>query len=127
MPLTPQDVRNKEFSSQKGLRKGYDEDEVDAFLDEVEAELARLIGENSDLRSRVQTLQQQLAAAQSARPERTAAPPPVAVPQGEPVEQAALRTLQMAQRTADQTVAEARSEAEKITAEARSRAAALER
>ena len=36
MPLTPEDVRNKQFRTVR-LREGYDEDEVDAFLDEVEA------------------------------------------------------------------------------------------
>src|SRR5437879_169748 len=41
MPLTPEDVRNKQFSTVR-LREGYDMDEVDAFLDEVEAELTRL-------------------------------------------------------------------------------------
>ena len=35
MPLTPADVRNKQFSTTR-LRPGYDEEEVDAFLDEVE-------------------------------------------------------------------------------------------
>ena len=40
MPLTPEDVRNKQFTTVR-LREGYDEDEVDAFLDEVEAELTR--------------------------------------------------------------------------------------
>ena len=42
MPLTPADVRNKQFSTTR-LRPGYDEEEVDAFLDEVESELDRLI------------------------------------------------------------------------------------
>src|ERR1700675_2728639 len=48
MPLTPADVRNKQFSTTR-LRPGYDEEEVDAFLDEVEAELDRLIQENEEL------------------------------------------------------------------------------
>src|SRR5438874_146567 len=50
MPLTPEDVQNKRFSTVR-FKEGYDEEEVDAFLDEVEAELRRLLGENSDLRS----------------------------------------------------------------------------
>ena len=48
MPLTPEDVRNKQFSTVR-LREGYDMDEVDAFLDEVEAELTRLGRDNEDL------------------------------------------------------------------------------
>src|SRR3954451_1684196 len=50
MPLTPEDVQNKRFSTVR-FKEGYDEEEVDAFLDEVEAELRRLLGENTDLRS----------------------------------------------------------------------------
>jgi DivIVA domain-containing protein len=52
MPLTPAEVRNKQFSTTR-LRPGYDEEEVDAFLDEVEAELHRLLQENEELRSKL--------------------------------------------------------------------------
>src|SRR6516165_8045322 len=52
MPLTPADVRNKQFSTTR-LRPGYDEEEVDAFLDEIEAELDRLIQENEELRAKL--------------------------------------------------------------------------
>ena len=52
MPLTPADVRNKQFSTTR-LRPGYDEEEVDAFLDEVESELDRLIQENEELRAKL--------------------------------------------------------------------------
>ncbi|ADP80420.1 DivIVA domain-containing protein [Pseudofrankia inefficax] len=49
MALTPQDVQNKVFSPTR-FRTGYNEDEVDTFLDEVEAELTRLLDENADVR-----------------------------------------------------------------------------
>src|ERR1700684_924925 len=52
MPLTPADVRNKQFSTTR-LRRGYDEEEVDAYLDEVEVELDRLIQENEELRAKL--------------------------------------------------------------------------
>jgi len=52
MPLTPEDVSKKRFTPVR-LREGYDMGEVDAFLDEVEAELERLIKENDDLRSKL--------------------------------------------------------------------------
>ncbi|MEJ7702367.1 MAG: DivIVA domain-containing protein [Geodermatophilaceae bacterium] len=52
MPLTPADVHNVAFKKPPIGKRGYDEDEVDAFLDLVEAEFARLIEENADLRSR---------------------------------------------------------------------------
>src|SRR3954447_5029289 len=72
MPLTPEDVSNKRFTPVR-LREGYDMGEVDQFLDEVEAELARLTKENDDLRSK-------LSAAQGGAPavtERAPEPPKV--------------------------------------------------
>src|SRR6266508_3851145 len=50
MPLTPADVHNVAFKKPPIGKRGYDEEEVDAFLDEVERELARLIEENTELR-----------------------------------------------------------------------------
>jgi DivIVA domain-containing protein len=124
MPLTPEDVRNKQFTTVR-LREGYDEDEVDAFLDEVEAELTRLYKESADLRA-------QLATAQS-RPQSKSAPPVPAAPGREaaPVQaaasagdgaDAATRILQLAQRTADEAVSEARSKSDRIINEARGQA-----
>jgi DivIVA domain-containing protein len=52
MPLTPEDVVNKRFQPTK-FREGYDQDEVDDFLDEIVVELRRLNHENEDLRSRL--------------------------------------------------------------------------
>ena len=54
MPLTPADVHNVAFKKPPIGKRGYDEEEVDAFLDEVERELARLIEENQDLRAQVE-------------------------------------------------------------------------
>ncbi len=50
MPLTPQEVASKVFGPTR-MRRGYDENEVDAFLDSVEAELTRLNTENERLRA----------------------------------------------------------------------------
>ena len=63
MPLTPADVANVAFSKPPIGKRGYHEDEVDAFLDLLEAELARLIEENNDLRNQVEQLDQQQRAA----------------------------------------------------------------
>jgi DivIVA domain-containing protein len=52
MALTPEDVVNKRFQPTK-FREGYDQDEVDDFLDEVVVELRRLGQENEELRQRV--------------------------------------------------------------------------
>jgi len=52
MALTPEDVVNKRFQPTK-FREGYDQDEVDDFLDEVVVELRRLNQENEELRARL--------------------------------------------------------------------------
>ena len=49
MALTPEDVVNKRFQPTK-FREGYDQDEVDDFLDEIVLELRRLNLENDDLK-----------------------------------------------------------------------------
>ncbi|MGH8962926.1 MAG: DivIVA domain-containing protein [Jatrophihabitantaceae bacterium] len=53
MPLTPAEVHNVAFKKPPIGKRGYDEEEVDAFLDIVEVELSRLIEENNDLRARL--------------------------------------------------------------------------
>lgn len=52
MTLTPEDVVNKRFQPTK-FREGYDQDEVDDFLDEIVVELRRLTQDNDDLRQRL--------------------------------------------------------------------------
>jgi len=75
MPLTPADVHNVAFSKPPIGKRGYNEDEVDAFLDLVEAELARLIEENEDLREQVAQLEQRLGDAQADLEEARSRPP----------------------------------------------------
>ncbi|MBW8805971.1 MAG: hypothetical protein AUG49_26625 [Catenulispora sp. 13_1_20CM_3_70_7] len=147
MPLTPEDVHNKQFTTVR-LREGYDEEEVDAFLDEVEAELTRLIRENEELRAKLAAATRAAASAAAApvpmrreptpipaplpAPVPAQLPAPLPVPQAPQFQQApggdsAARVLALAQQTADQAIAEARNEANKIVGEARSRADGLER
>ncbi|MDQ6739554.1 MAG: DivIVA domain-containing protein [Actinomycetota bacterium] len=52
MALTPEDVVNKRFQPTK-FREGYDQDEVDDFLDEIVVELRRLTQENEELRKKL--------------------------------------------------------------------------
>ena len=154
MPLTPEDVSNKRFTPVR-LREGYDMGEVDQFLDEVEAELARLTKENEDLRARLASAQsggdtgQQPAAAAAPAPEKPQekapepapapepTPAPVAAAAATPVEtirvetvpqasNAAARLLELATRNADELVDEAKNDADKIIGEARTKAERLE-
>jgi DivIVA domain-containing protein len=60
MPLTPEDVVNKRFQPTK-FREGYDQDEVDDFLDEIVIEMRRISQENDDLRQRLLASEARLA------------------------------------------------------------------
>jgi DivIVA domain-containing protein len=139
MPLTPADVHNVAFSKPPIGKRGYNEDEVDAFLDLVENELTRLIEENSDLRQRVNELDQELAAARGGEgaqakeaipqyppePESEAAKmeaePAADVSNKERAVKAA-KVLTLAQETADRLTGTAKAESEKMIADARARA-----
>ncbi|MCT1413204.1 DivIVA domain-containing protein [Corynebacterium sanguinis] len=56
MPLTPADVHKVAFNKPPIGKRGYNEDEVDQFLDLVEDTLAQLLDENDDLRAQVEEL-----------------------------------------------------------------------
>lgn len=131
MPLTPADVHNVAFKKPPIGKRGYDEDEVDAFLDLVEAELARLIEENNDLKAQVDDLQRsgpppgppQMRPVPPPPPEpmvQVAPPPP---PQMQPridENSQVVKVLAMAQETAEKYVADAKTEADRMIGEARS-------
>ncbi|MEK4047527.1 DivIVA domain-containing protein [Paenibacillus sp. FSL H8-0048] len=57
MPLTPLDIHNKEFSRRI---RGYDEDEVNEFLDQVIKDYESVIRENKELHNQLLTLQERL-------------------------------------------------------------------
>lgn len=57
MPLTPLDIHNKEFS--KNFR-GYDEDEVNEFLDQVVKDYEMVIREKKNLEEKVEQLEEKL-------------------------------------------------------------------
>ncbi|MFN8089503.1 MAG: DivIVA domain-containing protein [Mycobacterium sp.] len=135
MPLTPADVHNVAFSKPPIGKRGYNEDEVDAFLDLVENELTRLFEENSDLRQRIGELDQELAAYRAGgavvqptqaiplyqpEPEPVAAPaPPASAAANEEHAIKAARVLSLAQDTADRLTETAKAEADKLVADAR--------
>jgi DivIVA domain-containing protein len=134
MPLTPADVRNKQFSTTR-LRPGYDEEEVDAFLDEVEAALDELIQENEELRAKLQEAlrgkqsvalspqpEPEMMLPESIRHEPERRPEPVMMAPPRPAEDnmdTVARVLALAQQTADQAIADARREADETLGRAR--------
>ena len=102
MALTPEDVVNKRFQPTK-FREGYDQDEVDDFLDEVVVELRRLNQENEELRqrliasdSRINELQRSQGSSSAApassfvsAPAESVSEPVAAAPAPQPVQQPA--------------------------------------
>jgi DivIVA domain-containing protein len=53
VPLTPAEIHNTEFGKASLGRRGYDEEQVDALLDEVTSEMIRLLEDNDLLQRRL--------------------------------------------------------------------------
>lgn len=58
MAVSPQDIQDKEF---REAFRGYNEDDVDTFLDEVAVEFARIFQENQRMKVQLAALQQEIA------------------------------------------------------------------
>jgi cell division initiation protein len=91
--LTPLDIQNKEFK--KGFR-GYDEQEVDAYLDEVVRDFELALKERDELKTQVVEAQHQ-------------------VQQYRTLEEQLQKALLVAQQTAQEVVETAHKEAQLIT------------
>ncbi len=100
MPLTPLDIVNKEFKH--GFR-GYNEDDVNEFLDEVVRDYEALIKENDELKENTSGMTERLE-------------------QYRKLEATLQNTLVVAQQTAEEVKVAARKEAELIVREAEAKA-----
>jgi DivIVA domain-containing protein len=87
MALTPEDVVNKRFQPTK-FREGYDQDEVDDFLDEIVVELRRLNQENDELRKKLAEAGSSIPASSAASPVVEKVPAPVKADKDEAREKA---------------------------------------
>jgi len=58
--LTADDVLNKKFQATK-FREGYEQDEVDEFLDEVVEAMRQLEAENADLKAKLEAANRRIA------------------------------------------------------------------
>ncbi|MCX7571628.1 DivIVA domain-containing protein [Tumebacillus sp. DT12] len=96
MRLTPLDIHNKEFG--RSLR-GYNEDEVNEFLDRVIKDYEGLIRENRNLEEKLVTIEERLAHFQN-------------------IEESLSKSIIVAQETAEEVKANARKEAQLIVKEA---------
>ena len=153
MALTPEDIKNKQFTTTRGFGEGYVETEVDDFLDEIYEEFTRLLaGQGNGHAAGAASDVTSPAASASAGPAAAAPPtqPVVTLPGGDrdgrdtrdtpagptpglsgavsqsPIE-AATGILALAQRTADEHVAAAREEADQLRNNARREAEELKR
>lgn len=138
MALTPEDVVNKRFQATK-FREGYDQDEVDDFLDEVVVELRRLNQENEELRQRLAAAEARggeggsaPAAPAPVYAEPAAAPPTVAVPTPAPTPQSEIdeqtsttNLLQLARRLHEEHVREGVEKRDALIAEGHATAARI--
>jgi DivIVA domain-containing protein len=135
MALTPEDVVNKRFQSTK-FREGYDQDEVDDFLDEVVVELRRLTAENEELKARAGSgVAVEPAAAVEAAPAPEVVAEPVVAPAAavvapdvaEPIDETAGTTnlLQLARRLHEEHVKEGAEKRDALIAEGHATAARL--
>lgn len=151
--LTADDVLNKKFQATK-FREGYDQDEVDDFLDEVVNTLRAVTAENEDLKGKLAAAERRVAelsragaapAAQAApeptpEPVRQPEPAPAPAPAPAPTQAAAAPAqqrisepesatgmLQLAQKLHDDYVRSGQEEGERIIGEAKSQAARIVR
>ncbi|GAB2683401.1 DivIVA domain-containing protein [Thalassiella azotivora] len=149
MALTPEAVVEKRFQATK-FREGYDQDEVDDFLDEVVNELRRLNAENDELRSKLAACErrvgeltragatggQPVAKAKPApepepvkKPEPTPAPAPAPAPVAAAVggqsPEAATGMLALAQKLHDEHVRSGEQKRDQLINEAETHAARL--
>lgn len=146
--LTADDVLNKKFQSTK-FREGYDQDEVDDFLDEIVNTLREVQNENEDLKTKLAAAERRIAelsrtGAQqqplAPKPEPAPVPEPVQAPAPAPVAavappipavtapaprnepESATGMLALAQKLHDDYVRSGQEESDRLINEAKSRA-----
>ncbi|MFD8117105.1 DivIVA domain-containing protein [Streptomyces microflavus] len=112
--LTPADIEQKQFAATR-LREGYDQDEVDGFLDQVAVDYRQIEIE----------LEKAVRDAARARRELEAARLPVPQDTDQPSLESIKTILVAAQRTADQCVADGQEQAGRAMADASLKAQAL--
>jgi DivIVA domain-containing protein len=113
--LTPEELQTVTFPMSRLGRRGYEEEPVQGFLQQVHAEFVRLVNERASLWQEVQRLRRRILAGEDGND-------PQAVLFGEADAHVhAVRILSTAQVTADRYVADAQAYSSRVTAEARLR------
>ena len=117
MPVTVSQIENKEF---KVKVRGYDPEEVDAFLDDICDEMIAMQEEIANLQGRLRRQAPAPAAAPIPAP-LPVTPAPAAENRSSESAEAAQKLLERAQKVYDDTVADAKREAERILGGAKAR------
>jgi DivIVA domain-containing protein len=113
--LTPEELQTVTFPMSRLGRRGYEEEPVQGFLQQVHAEFVRLVNERASLWQEVQRLRRRILAGEDSNDSQ-------AVLFGEADAHVhAVRILSTAQVTADRYVADAQAYSSRVTAEARLR------
>jgi DivIVA domain-containing protein len=130
--LTADDVVLKKFQPTK-FREGYDQVEVDDFLDEVAESMRQLSAENADLKEKLAAAEKRIADLSRPGAVEPVAPPPAPAPT--PLQDlAALRTsepesatgmLALAQKLHDEYVRAGQEEGDQILNDAKAKAAGI--
>lgn len=114
MGVSPQDIQDKEF---REAFRGYNEDDVDTFLDEIAVEFGRLYQENQRMKVQLAALQQEVARVSKggavAAP-AASAPPPEDDARIEAARKATEAALEEAKRRAAELVQRAEQRAREI-------------
>ncbi len=123
MALSPQRIREANF---KSARRGYDQTEVDSFVQEVAGALEAAQNDATAMEARARAAVARLQELTQGQPGETrsgAAPADIDVKAHVDEAETISRALLLAQRTADQTVADAQVEADRLVAAANAEAA----
>lgn len=115
--LTEHDVVNMRFNEPKDITEGYDQDEVDVFLDEVAETIAKLTKDNADLENKVKAAEARVAELESAAPAAAAAPADADAARSD-----AVGLLARAQEVYDKHVMDGQEESNRLITEAETKA-----
>jgi DivIVA domain-containing protein len=126
MALTPEDIVNKRFQSTK-FREGYDQDEVDDFLDEVVVEMRRLVSENEELAKKITASESRIAELQRSGGSSgsVGVAPVIAAPTEGVDTENANNLLQLARRLHEEHVREGIQKRDELIAEGHAQAARI--
>src|SRR6266581_6346696 len=115
MQISPQEIQDREF---REAFRGYNQDDVDTFLDEIAVEFGRLYQENQRMKVQLAALQQEVARLADARDRTQPYTPPTAAADDARIE--------AARKSAEAALEEAKKRATEVVQRAEHRAREIE-